>query len=608
MKSEPLAILKRSSLIPGLRVGAALTLIHLAGLSQTTNGLYPFAAAQAGRHYSEVSHQVLAFYYPWYGTPQRHGHWVHWGNVNTNSHDISASRHYPAKGAYDSYDPSIIDWQIKLAKDHGITGFIASWWGKGSYEDGALPVILESAAKQEFKISVYWETAPGKGREQIDRSVSDLAWVLTRYGTNSAFLKVGDKPVIFVYGRVMGEVPLAETRAIAGDFLLIADGYQKDYARLFDGVHTYNIAGSVAGKDPAALAGAIAPQFTNAVKLARASGRISCLTVIPGYDDTKIRKPGLDVERWDGRVYRALWEEAMRAKPDWVLITSWNEWHEGSEIEPSLELGDKYIRLTGEYAPRFLNSPPVRAPSPPPVDAERLRRLQQAFAHCAVGLLPGAGGDTPFWVQQNAALQMRELAWSDLVDSSVFNARKFPLVIYAGNEHFEGTVKSPGDVKRALVRYLSEGGFLICIGTAPWPLYYDDSRDGKSFPITSDIGLPISGGWEQPPRQPLTFHVNTNALHGLPESALFPSNGDLRWRPAVSGSVTNGDIYESLVQLNDSQGHSHGDGVAYVEHKIAPLAPGKTIYVWMRMPDVYGEDEFLFSLFEFVGGKLKTAP
>ena len=46
-----------------------------------------------------------------------------------------------------------------------------------------------------------------------------------------------------------------------------------------------------------------------------------------------------------GQTYRVLWEEAIKADPDWVLITSWNEWHEGSEIEPSWEDGDVYVKL-----------------------------------------------------------------------------------------------------------------------------------------------------------------------------------------------------------------------------------------------------------------------
>jgi hypothetical protein len=112
----------------------------------------------------------------------------------------------------------------------------------------------------------------------------------------------------------------------------------------------------VTGKTPDELRAWAATHYANAVKLAREYHRIACVTVIPGYDDTKIRKPGLKADRLDGRTYRVLWEEAVKAKPDWVLITSWNEWHEGSEIEPSLEDGNKYIELTGDQAVRFLGA------------------------------------------------------------------------------------------------------------------------------------------------------------------------------------------------------------------------------------------------------------
>jgi hypothetical protein len=52
-------------------------------------------------------------------------------------------------------------------------------------------------------------------------------------------------------------------------------------------------------------------------------------------------------------VYRTLWRKAIQADPDWVVITSWNEWYEGSEIEPSVEYGKKYLRLTEEFARQF---------------------------------------------------------------------------------------------------------------------------------------------------------------------------------------------------------------------------------------------------------------
>ena len=47
----------------------------------------------------------------------------------------------------------------------------------------------------------------------------------------------------------------------------------------------------------------------------------------------------------------------MQDNPDWVLINSFNQWHSGTEIEPSAELGDQYLTLTREAAVRFKKLP-----------------------------------------------------------------------------------------------------------------------------------------------------------------------------------------------------------------------------------------------------------
>jgi len=331
---------------------------------------YP-ASGQAARPRPATAHEVLALYYPWYGSPERRGHPVHWGKIDTDKRTISNCAHYPAQGAYDSMDPALVDRQIALAQSNGITGFIASWWGQGKYEDKALPILLERAAKRSFKISICWEKASGEGRAQIDQAISDLVYVLTRYGTNETFLKVSGKPVVFVYERVMKAVPLASwpailnaTRAKAGPLLLIADGYRETYATSFAGLHRYNISGGIKGKNQPELRAWAEQYYPWAVQFARKYNLISCVTVIPGYDDTKVRKPGRNVDRWDGQLYGMLWEQAIKSAPDWVLITSWNEWHEGTEIEPSVESGDKYIKITSEYSRRFLRSRPVGTSTP----------------------------------------------------------------------------------------------------------------------------------------------------------------------------------------------------------------------------------------------------
>jgi len=315
-----------------------------------------------------VPREVLAFYYPWYGVDRSGKAGRHWGNINAAAHDASASPHYPACGVYNSMDPALIKSHIDFARSNSITGFIVSWWGqqsKQTRDDSSVPLLLQCAEREHFKISVYWEQAPGSGAERNARAMNDLVYLVTRFGTNDAFLKVGGKPVIFVYGRVISQIPKAAwpaiisgARAKAGPFLLIADKYNETNARLFDGLHMYNISWAGVGKTPAELRAWAAQYDGDAVKLARQYHRISCVTVIPGYNDTKMRKPGRNVDRQDGEVYRTLWEEAIKAKPDWILITSWNEWLEGTEIEPSFEEGDKYLKLTAEYARHFLGQKP----------------------------------------------------------------------------------------------------------------------------------------------------------------------------------------------------------------------------------------------------------
>jgi len=320
-----------------------------------------FLKTRQNRRWVHVPRKVLTFYYTWYGRPENHGSWVHWADVKPEEHSISTSTHYPAKGAYDSHDPEIIDYHINIAKNHGVDGFICTWWGQGTFDDQAFVKVLDRAERNGFEVTIYWETVPGKGKEKIDKAIADLMYVLEKYGSHPAFLKLDGKPVIFVYGRIMGQVAMDEWPEIitqaheryGKDFILIADGYEEGYARIFDGIHTYNICGWVQGKSVEELKTLSKKSFTGAVELARKYDKISCITIIPGYDDTKIRKPGINADRMDGETYRTLWEQAIAADPDWILITSWNEWHEGSEIEPSWEHGDKYIKMTGEYSELF---------------------------------------------------------------------------------------------------------------------------------------------------------------------------------------------------------------------------------------------------------------
>jgi hypothetical protein len=477
-------------------------------------------------------------------------------------------------------------------------------------------------------LSVYWETAPGEGNRQIDRAVADLLYILRKYGTQPAFLKVDDKPVIFVYGRVMAQVPLASWPAIiqrvreefGSDFLLIADGYRESFARMFDGVHTYNICGWVRDKSPEELRALSRDSFQDAVRLAKRHDKISCVTVIPGYDDTKIRSPGLNAQRQDGRTYEVLWEEAIAADPDWVLITSWNEWHEGSEIEPSWEHGDKYLGITQSYASRFRATPysqvqvPKNVSGPSEATAEWLRGR---FRGKTLGILPDFSSSLVFWLA-DAGVTLRELRWEELLNEESFNATGTPLVIYAGGEHYVRSIEQDGDVIRGLQRYLREGGLLLAVPTLPYPFFYDET--GEANIAAGRVGLPIRASaprrqtatpepfvdaWESPPKDAaLTFHVDTEALAGLEPRVAFPKSGDQRWRPATASVLHEDDEYRPLATLRDENGAYFGDGIVYVEHRCRELANGKSMYVWMRMPDILGTDAAYDAIMRFAAQQI----
>jgi glycoprotein endo-alpha-1,2-mannosidase len=185
---------------------------------------------------------------------------------------------------------------------------------------------------------------------------------MKKYSAHPAWLKAGGKPVVFVYARALNDLKLPGWQSVVNDFgaavpggaTFIGDRISAEAARVFDGIHTYNPTGLTKGKTAEEIRAWARTTYPEWVKTA--GSRISCVTVIPGYDDScqPSRKPPRPItDRHGGATYTILWEQAIAANPDWVLITSWNEWHEGSEIEPSVEDGDLALRNTRTYAMKF---------------------------------------------------------------------------------------------------------------------------------------------------------------------------------------------------------------------------------------------------------------
>lgn len=324
----------------------------------------PPVSTEAAVQPAEDEKIVLAFYFPWYATQEFSGERRHWGAIDPQAQTIGRTAHYPLNGAYDSHDPQVVAWQMELARQAGLDGFIVSWWGQNSFEDRAVSLLLEQAQTQGLRIALYyegWHTADQGVVDSSAEAAEDLLYILQTYGSHPAYLRREGKPVIFIYNRAYEQLSLADWNAILaqvnaawpGGLLASMHAAPAGSKTPTDsgGAHkfTYAYALTEAGlDDPQEIGAFMAAEYAGFLGKAQSAGLWACLTVLPGWDDTHVRD-GVILERQDGAVYRAMWEAALATDADCILVTTWNEWHEGAEIEPSAQFGDLYLTLTREF-------------------------------------------------------------------------------------------------------------------------------------------------------------------------------------------------------------------------------------------------------------------
>ena len=75
--------------------------------------------------------------------------------------------------------------------------------------------------------------------------------------------------------------------------------------------------------------------------VSKSSKKPLIMTIMSGYNDTAIPTPG-DKLHYQ-KLYEDLWDMSLSFQPNIILITSWNEWHENTQIKPSHQRKD-YLR------------------------------------------------------------------------------------------------------------------------------------------------------------------------------------------------------------------------------------------------------------------------
>ena len=322
--------------------------------------LWPWRTPEA----APAPREVLAFWFGWYGNPHVSGNWAKW--QPDASHQAAADTAFaPTDGLYDSHDPVQLERQIAEAVSAGVTGFVADWWGPGTFGDGSLALLLKAAhAHPGFRVSAILDTLEGNGAAgHVSSAVNDLSYLIRNYGSDPAWLKVDSKPVVFIYDHAAAQLSLplwtsvlAQIRSqTPNGIFAIEPRYDRAWIEAFDGAFTWGAGLNLEERRPDASYAAALEHFQMGTALARSAGKLSCAYVFPGYDDTRLGRPHPKVmSRAAGQLYSALWQAAIAARPDWILIGTWNEWLEGTEIEPAAQYGQLYLNETRQFASQFL--------------------------------------------------------------------------------------------------------------------------------------------------------------------------------------------------------------------------------------------------------------
>ena len=169
-----------------------------------------------------ASKTVMVHYMPWYVSKPYSGSWGwHWTMnhfhpdvVNGNGRQDIASWYYPLIGPYDSADPAVLEYHVLLMKLAGIDGVVADWYGPDNFNDYAINnqrtlALLAYTRKAGLKFSLCYEdqtiqqeinggyiTASGA----IYHAQQTMLYAQTNYFTDPSFLRLSNAPVFMNFG------------------------------------------------------------------------------------------------------------------------------------------------------------------------------------------------------------------------------------------------------------------------------------------------------------------------------------------------------------------------------------------------------------------------
>lgn len=315
---------------------------------------------------------LMAHYMPWYQTPDVSGYWGwHWtmnhfdpAQTDANGRPQIASHTMPLTGPYDSMDDAVLEYQVALMKLSGIDGVIVDWYGIEDFWDygvlnRATGKLFEVVKQAGLQFAICYEDQTIK--HMVDNKHLPMADVYTHGQTvmrymqdtwfgDEAYLKAGGRPVLLTFG------PQYYKNAADWDKLFAGLDVQPVFITLDKRVGTVSTSSFPWSPMWASKEGVLTQtaleNYLNSFYTQAAGDAYRVGGAFPGFHDI-YKEAGVSegygsLDARDGETFRFTLDLALSHHPDVIQLITWNDYGEGTVIEPTEEFGYRYLEIVQE--------------------------------------------------------------------------------------------------------------------------------------------------------------------------------------------------------------------------------------------------------------------
>jgi Glycosyl hydrolase family 99 len=169
-----------------------------------------------------ASKPVMVYYMPWFTAKPYCDSWGwHWtmnhfnpDTMNASGERQIASWYYPLIGPYDSSDPALLEYHVLLMKLAGIDGVIVDWYGSANFLDyginnQATVKLFQFTRKAGLKFSICYEDQTIQHmidgnylatNDAIFHAQREMLYLQTNFFSDASYLRLKGRPVLLNFG------------------------------------------------------------------------------------------------------------------------------------------------------------------------------------------------------------------------------------------------------------------------------------------------------------------------------------------------------------------------------------------------------------------------